>query len=73
MTLYLNFTKAGSDAPAPWNNLSTPPTQQPTYSGFTDEQGQASAITVQSLTNWSAFADGTSIGEAGMTRRGVSY
>ena len=65
-TLHLNFTQSGYEAPSPWNNLSTPPTQQPTYSGLTDAQGQASPITVQSLTNWSSYGGGTSIGITGM-------
>ena len=66
-TLYLNFTQNGFEAASPWNNLTAPPTQQPTYSGMLDEQGQATNISIESLTNWSAFHDNTSQGSAGMT------
>ena len=66
-TLYLNFTQNGFEAASPWNNLTAPPTQQPTYSGMLDEQGQATNIRIESLTNWSAFHDNTSQGSAGMT------
>ena len=66
-TVYLNFTLNGSTAASPWNNLTAPPTQQPTYSGIKDDQGANTPITIESLTNWSAFFDNTSQGSGGVT------
>ena len=65
-TVYFNFTQNGYEAASPWNNLTAPPTQQPTYSGLLDEQGQATSITIESLTDWSTFHDNTSQGSAGV-------
>ena len=64
--MHLNFTTSEFLAASPWNNLTAPPTQQPTYSGLKDDQGQATPITLQSLSNWSAFFDNTSQGSGGM-------